>query len=177
VAALGTGVKVINNSGSLSSASGTSLAAPLIASLVAGVWQHYPELTNLEVLDLVRKGASQGTHPDNFIGYGIPNFKVLESYHDHGVTAVGNTISPGFKVFPNPAKDTIVITVADNNPTNNLTLQLFTSDGKQVSSDAVKFDWLDNAYQANLTTLSSGLYFLKIIYEGKRFVYKVFKED
>jgi serine protease AprX len=176
VAALGTGVKVINDAGTLSSASGTSLAAPLIASLVAGVWQHYPELTNLEVIDLIRHGASQGSHPDNSIGYGIPNFKLLESFHDHGVTGTSAPAGLAFKLFPNPAKDTIVITLADNNPADDLTFELFTSDGKPLGTDAVRFDELNNVYQANLSSLSAGLYFLKIVHDGKRYVYKLVKE-
>jgi serine protease AprX len=68
VAALGVGTSVIESSGSPGRSSGTSLAAPLITSLAAGVLQKYPAATNLEILDAIRKSASQSAKPDNFIG-------------------------------------------------------------------------------------------------------------
>ena len=41
LAALGSGVTVVQDNGAIGTASGTSLAAPLITSLIAGVWQNF----------------------------------------------------------------------------------------------------------------------------------------
>ncbi|NJM26267.1 MAG: S8 family serine peptidase [Bacteroidia bacterium] len=75
VVALGVSTSTVKSNGNTGFASGTSLAAPLVTSLVAGLWQRYPELTNLEVMQLVRESASQASAPDNLLGYGIPNFR------------------------------------------------------------------------------------------------------
>jgi subtilisin family serine protease len=52
--ALGVGVKVVRETGQISSVSGTSLAAPLVTSLVAGILQRYQELTSSQVISLLK---------------------------------------------------------------------------------------------------------------------------
>src|SRR5690606_38374661 len=64
VGAMGIGVSVVGPSGAFGSASGTSLSAPLITSLLAGVWQQYPQLSSRELLRAVRNSASQAENPD-----------------------------------------------------------------------------------------------------------------
>ncbi|MFW5762501.1 MAG: S8 family peptidase [Cyclobacteriaceae bacterium] len=67
VAALGEGVRLVNNAGTVTSNNGTSFASPLIAGLAAGVWQAKPELTNMEVIQLLKSSASQSMDPDSLI--------------------------------------------------------------------------------------------------------------
>jgi serine protease AprX len=74
VAALGSGVVYAASFG-VTTGSGTSYAAPLVAGLVAGLWQANPTKTNLEIMDMVRKSASKYAMPDTQVGYGIPNYK------------------------------------------------------------------------------------------------------
>lgn len=54
---------------------GTSFATPIIAGLVACLWQTAPDTSNMQIIDLVRKCGSQYETPDDKLGYGIPNFK------------------------------------------------------------------------------------------------------
>jgi hypothetical protein len=53
---------------------GTSFSAPLACSIAALIWSANPSLTNDEVLEIMRKTATQplGYTPD-YYGYGIPN--------------------------------------------------------------------------------------------------------
>ena len=60
--------------GVLSVQSGTSLAAPLVSGLAAGLWQAFPEKRNFEIADLLRRSADQADRPDQFRGFGVPNF-------------------------------------------------------------------------------------------------------
>ena len=53
-------------------ANGTSFATPVLAGAVACFWQAHPGLNNIEVLNLLRRSASQAKNPDNNIGWGIP---------------------------------------------------------------------------------------------------------
>jgi serine protease AprX len=172
VAAMGTAVKVINQRGKLSSVSGTSLSAPLITSLVAGVWQRFPELTSKEVNDLIRNSASQASFPDNFIGYGIANFKAAVNYHER----MKNPQQQLFEVYPNPVKDTLVVSPRDPEAIPNCTLELLTADGKALARDTVQFNWVDRTYKADVSSLAGGLYYLRVWYEGRRYVFRVFKE-
>lgn len=53
---------------------GTSFSGPLVAGLVACLWQLHPERSAQEVVQAVRRSASQHSAPDDRKGYGIPDF-------------------------------------------------------------------------------------------------------
>lgn len=53
---------------------GTSFSSPLVAGLVACLWQLHPDRTAHQVMDAVRRSASQYSGPDASLGYGIPDF-------------------------------------------------------------------------------------------------------
>lgn len=170
IAAMGVGVKVITPSGMISSASGTSLAAPLITSLVAGVWQRYPSLTNKEVIQVIKQTASLAQEPNNLIGYGIPNFKAVVNYQEH--VEQENV----FEVFPNPVKDTLIVSPMDPDTVNSCSIELIASNGQILSSKDIIFNWLNRNYQASLRELSNGLYFLRISYQNKKYLFRIVKE-
>ncbi len=48
---------------------------PIIAGLLACLWEALPGKTAKEIKTLIQETASQADNPDNKIGYGIPNFK------------------------------------------------------------------------------------------------------
>lgn len=54
--------------------SGTSFSAPIVAGLVACLWQAFPEKTNREIIEAIKKSAHQYDSPDYKLGYGIPDF-------------------------------------------------------------------------------------------------------
>ncbi len=55
-------------------ASGTSFSAPLVAGMIASLWQAFPEKKNREIVDAIKRTASRAGRPNNSIGFGIPNF-------------------------------------------------------------------------------------------------------
>jgi serine protease AprX len=172
VAALGSGTSVIKKNGALGSASGTSLAAPLITSLVAGVWQRYPELTSQEVLEVVRKSASQAANPDNLIGYGIPNFKAVENYM---ATREQEDV---FVVYPNPPiTDTITIRPFDPAQVSTCHVEIVSSQGQVLSGGDISFSWETPTYTSDISQLSPGMYFIRIVWGSKHFVYKIVKME
>ena len=72
--ALGSATATINGRGSLNSDMGTSFAAPIIAGMVACLWQTAPQKTASEVMRAVRMSADNHDTPNNIFGYGIPDF-------------------------------------------------------------------------------------------------------
>ncbi len=58
----------------LSSASGTSLAAPIMTGLITCLWQAFPELPNTEIVAALKASGHQAEQPDRELGYGIPDF-------------------------------------------------------------------------------------------------------
>jgi len=74
VAAQGSATQLVEESGQLQSGNGTSYSGPIIAGAMACLIQAYPNLSSAQLIDAVQKSASQGTTPDNQLGYGIPDF-------------------------------------------------------------------------------------------------------
>ncbi|HEX6891257.1 MAG TPA: S8 family serine peptidase [Chryseolinea sp.] len=170
VAALGVNTSVIKPDGSAGSASGTSLASPLVASLVAGVWQRYPQLTNKEVVEAVRRSASQAESPDFLIGYGIPNFMAVVNYLDE------RPQDNPFEVYPNPVlADTLTIRPFDPGQITSCRVEILSSQGQLVHSTEAEFSWLNRTYTANLSQFAAGMYYLRILWGEKRYTFKLVK--
>ncbi len=74
VMAWGSSVSVFSGRGLVINDVGTSFSSPLIAGLVACLWQALPDKTALEIIGLVRRSANRYAVPDNIYGYGVPDF-------------------------------------------------------------------------------------------------------
>ncbi len=75
VMALGGGAWVIGQSGAGETRSGTSYSSPILCGLAACLWQAYPQLSNKELMDVIRKSGDRITNPVIPYGYGIPDMK------------------------------------------------------------------------------------------------------
>lgn len=75
VVALGTNINVITGNGEIEPSSGTSFAGPVISGLAACLWEAFPALSNLQLLDIIKKSSHKYDNPDNAFGYGIPNME------------------------------------------------------------------------------------------------------
>jgi hypothetical protein len=64
------------NTGAPVKLNGTSLSNPNICGLIACLWQAFPEFSNMEIIDAVKRSADRYTNPDNHYGYGIPNMRI-----------------------------------------------------------------------------------------------------
>lgn len=74
VTAMGVNSSVISGHGNLLTANGTSFSSPITAGLVACLWQAFPQLNAVGIINLVRHSADRYRTPDNVYGYGIPDF-------------------------------------------------------------------------------------------------------
>lgn len=79
VVAIGAGTAMIATDGKVNRADGTSFSTPLMAGLVACLWQALPHLGASEIVELIRKSASQYFRPDRQRGYGISDvYKIYQ---------------------------------------------------------------------------------------------------
>ncbi len=154
VAALGSLVSVIKPDGTMGSSNGTSFAGPLTASLVAGVWQLLPGLSAQELLETIRASASQSSNPDNFLGYGIPDFRYV-------ITSTDSEISAGFvSVFPNPVLNHVSIEFMDKIQFDQVVITLIDSRGVVSNVEASRAT--NGELQLDLSGQKPGLYLLRL---------------
>jgi serine protease AprX len=165
---MGVGVSVVNPSGNLGMASGTSLAAPIVTGLLAGIWQKYPHLSNLELLDAVRSTASQAENPDNLLGYGIPNFRAVSNLLDW------QPQDKPMVVAPNPVTDTLVIR-PDEPEDEKVVVEILSLQGQVLSSQEARFDWIARGFQADCSKLAAGMYLLRVRTGQEVYSFKVVK--
>jgi subtilisin family serine protease len=169
VVALGSGTVVIRASGNVGTASGTSLASPLVASLAAGVWQAYPDFTAKEIYEVLTQSASQATAPDNFLGYGIPNYEAVVNYLREPEP------EKFWLVYPNPVVgNTISIQLDDI--TNPVQVTLFDGKGTRVLESTIQINWQNNPFEFDITPLLSGLYYVRVQSGAREATFRVMKQ-
>jgi serine protease AprX len=166
VAALGVSVSIIRADGTLGYANGTSFSSPLVASLMTGFMQKYPDLTADDLLEKVKRSAHQYANPDNLLGYGIPHFSewVTHTVADETPQEIG--------IYPNPVVQELIIELAPTGPVP-IQIEARSVDGKVIILMAEKT--AHNSFRISLHNQPSGLYALFIKYTDKTIVKKILK--
>ena len=106
VSAQGQQSVVANPNGNISTANGTSFSGPIMAGMVACLWQALPNKTNAEIVQLIKESSSLYATPNDELGYGIPDFNLAIN---NTLLAVESHIENKFMVYPNPTKGTITV--------------------------------------------------------------------
>lgn len=75
VMAQGALAAVISPTGEIENRSGTSYASPILCGLAACLWQAYPTLTNVQIIEIMRKAGDRAAKPDLQFGWGIVNMQ------------------------------------------------------------------------------------------------------
>lgn len=105
VCAMGWGTTVLNiGEDRVVQANGTSFSAPVVAGLVACLWQLHPGRNSLEIMDAVRRSASFFSAPNDSMGYGVPDFGAAHAWLTLTTSIDGPAISMA-RVHPSPFSD------------------------------------------------------------------------
>ena len=134
--------------GNISTASGTSFSSPIMAGMIACLWQAFPAKTNQEIKKLVLHSADRYASPNNSFGYGIPDF----------ILALSNGLSlehfskNDFLVYPNPTYDSITFTFPVR--FDKGTVVIYTVFGQKVLEKMVS----NTSPTISLKSLSKGMY-------------------
>lgn len=165
VCARGQGSTVSSTNGTITTSNGTSFSSPILAGMVATFWSAVPNLTAAEVMQFVRESADQFNNPDNFKGYGVPDFQL----------ALNNVLGTeffeidGISIYPNPTQNLLYI---DKMDADLVTFSLYNILGAKV---------LENEFQAtqnviSLETLPSGIYLYDFSSNNANLQGKIIKE-
>lgn len=141
---------------------GTSFSSPLIAGASACLWQANPTLSNMELMAAIKGSATKSGNPDNFLGWGIPDFNQANNILSTNLIRYSSAISE-LRVYPNPFTNQLNIELnADRSL--KVDIQLISSSGvvsatlKQITLEAGK----NKLELKNLGKLSPGMYMLQV---------------
>lgn len=79
VCAVGLGCFVSSAKGFIHYSAGTSFSSPILSGMVTCLWEAFPEKSNVEIMDAVRRSGDRYDSPDSLYGYGIPD--MLTAYN------------------------------------------------------------------------------------------------
>ena len=77
VCAKGAATVLVNGAGNVATSNGTSFSSPVIAGVIACLWQAFPEKSNIELLQIIRESGHLFPSFTDQEGYGIPNFETI----------------------------------------------------------------------------------------------------
>lgn len=150
--------------GEVRTASGTSFSGPLVAGLMACLWQAHPDKSAWDIIEAVRKSAHQYDSPDGFLGYGIPNFMNAHTALLSALPATANELI----AFPNPFADRFQLTIPAGSAAM-ASLSLSNTAGQTVWERLVDLP-ADTRYTVtsdNLSALPPGAYQLTLLRNGE----------
>lgn len=136
--------------------SGTSYACPILAGMVACLWQALPEKTAAEMKQLIVQSSDNFSEPAvksrAQYGYGIPDFSLA---------LVNSSVNIPFSnkdciLYPNPTNDSVLITLP--NESDVKTISIYTFLGQKVLEQNISAQ----SPTISLKPLMSGIYFYKI---------------
>jgi len=158
IAAQGLDAYVCLPNGSFGTNSGTSFSSPINAGMMACLWQAKPNIDQYHLRLAIEQSASQYTHPDSLLGYGIPDYaKALI------ILQVGVQSKASFWAYPNPFKDFFTVSF-DTNMSGNFEISLISITGDIIlKTNRMIVAGGGNTFNINnLATLAPGMYILKI---------------
>ncbi len=160
VTAMGHADAFQGSNGSIVRGSGTSFSSPVLAGLAACLWQAFPDISNLELNEAIKKSGRNYHNPNDGIGYGTADF-LLAYYYLQSQSPSGT--KDQLRIFPNPFIDyvTIIIPEAIEAPIDinilNSTGQIIKNKEVQGSGSSIEIIRI-----SELGNLIQGTYIIKI---------------
>lgn len=144
--------------GSFGYGSGTSFASPINAGMMACLWQAKPNFNQSVLRMVIQQSASQFTHPDSLLGYGIPDYSYALL-----LTSAGTRGKSSCMAYPNPFTDAFKISF-DGNTTGTAEITLFSLTGDIVlrTNRLVNTEAGDSITINDLVNLAPGMYIIRI---------------
>ncbi|MEW6470491.1 MAG: S8 family serine peptidase [Bacteroidota bacterium] len=175
VCAQGVNAIVAAPSGGTQTANGTSFSSPITCGAVACLWQANPTFSIGQLFNAIQMSATQFSSPDSLYGYGIPNFCLanvilnggsLDNFQDDHL----------MNTWPNPFNEEFSFTFYSTR-NQTLVIEMYDVTGRMVLSDSreVKENSITNYKAVNLSTLATGMYFLKITTPTGKYTVKMMK--
>lgn len=176
VCAMGWGTTILRaDTDSIMSANGTSFSSPIVAGLVACLWQLHPERSAVQIMDAVRRSASFFNAPSDSLGYGVPDFAAAHAWLTM-TTGMEWTAPATTQVYPSPFLDRFVLQDPALLPLT-AHVAMFDMQGRAVlfTLTTVGADGLLRVEDQRLSGLADGTYTLLVEQGGRVLRHRIVK--
>jgi subtilisin family serine protease len=160
VAAMGSRVVVSSTIGTIMRASGTSFSSPVLAGMVACLWQAAPSWNNSYIKRSVEVSGNKSMNPDSLTGYGIPDFiRALQI-----VSIPEHPYGRDVKIYPNPFKTSFTVSLFSGKE-QEIEVSLFDQQTRKIYSNTKQLltTGENTIFIPQLTNLHNGIYLLKMV--------------
>ncbi|OFY65660.1 MAG: hypothetical protein A3H98_07150 [Bacteroidetes bacterium RIFCSPLOWO2_02_FULL_36_8] len=163
ITAPGAGVTYWASNDTINYGGGTSFSSPILCGMATGFWQAYPNLTAMEIIEILHQSGSQYTSPDSLMGYGIPDFVRAKQLVDIKI----DTFTSNFqiRIYPNPFQNLLTI-FAEGKPKEKINVRISDSSGRLVLEKQVILTGEKQLLRFEIGDFSKGIYMISI--EGKK---------
>jgi hypothetical protein len=158
--------------GDYNASNGTSYSNPVIAGMVACLRQAHPDKGVKEIIQAVIRSANRYQNPDSLYGYGIPDFQLADLYLTQ--IDISNLNNNNALVYPNPFSESFTV-VFNSSSREEVIVQIFDTSGRLLKSDSCYVAEGTNQLVTNASSLSGGMYLVRLITEQKVHELKVLK--
>lgn len=163
ITAQGRGTYFAGTNGSIYSGSGTSFSSPIICGLAACLWQSNKSVNNFEIIQILQKISSQADNPDNYLGYGLPDF-TKGFFQIQGIDLSTVTSGSFIRTFPNPFISSFSVDYYSEEP-ESFSLELWDMMGRLVYSADYDpgYSSFKRVQVKGVNMLNNGMYVIRII--------------
>ncbi|SOE24157.1 Por secretion system C-terminal sorting domain-containing protein [Spirosomataceae bacterium TFI 002] len=171
VSAKGSRTTLASHQNSVVQGNGTSFSAPLIAGMMADFIQAFPNLTAMELRDILIQSSSLFGSPNELIGHGIPSY--LRAKDIANIQNLIKSTDKDVLVFPNPSvsEEGLKVLVIPENYGSSFEAAIYDLTGRVVFQN----NFNNKIFQINInkSITPSGSYVLKVWNENFSFSEKI----
>ncbi|GAB1417750.1 S8 family serine peptidase [Bacteroidales bacterium] len=173
VMAMGQQTALANGNNNFTFGSGTSFSSPVIAGMSACLWQSRPTFTSIEVREAIRMSADKAANPDNFYGYGIPDYTFAGSL----LTSIDTGQQQEkllVRITPNPF---VQVDKVELLTFEKINVRILDVKGSKVRSLSGLLPSHPDLLRQTLNNLKAGFYVLELRTESAKQVLKIVKAE
>jgi serine protease AprX len=153
---------------------GTSFSGPVITGLTACLMQAFPNVMATDIIEVVKKSASNYSNPYDSLGYGIPDFEKAYNILYDSFVNVTYSNSSNVKAYPNPFTTSFHLALK-NCKAGLVNVECYTISGQKVFK--VQKDYkLYLELSSEIQSLPEGIYLFKLMNNDASWFVKALKK-
>lgn len=175
VTALGKRAAVATGFGTAIRGNGTSFSGPIIAGMAACLWQGHRDKNAQQIIKAIEQSASRASNPDNYYGFGIPDFAKAD-YILRNLPPIEELKDSIVNVYPNPIVTGITLEFFSTQ-NQSAKLEITSLSGKRVYSELVTLKpYFNNIFSIQpIKDVKQGIYIITLYVGDKKYTRQVVK--